>query len=195
VAGKILIMEIRIRRLEPGSPAFPSPIGVTYRAHEHYAVSVESTPDGARFLLNRAVLIPPALKELTIEWNSPDFQPAEDYGLFVQEALVGMIELFREDWTNRLRITGFWVGENHRRKGFGSELLRHAIRRARELGCRAVVLETQSCNMGAIACYQKNGFRFIGLDTIHYSDEDVARGEVRLEMGFLLKEVHDAEQG
>lgn len=46
-----------------------------------------------------------------------------------------------------------------------------------------LVLETQSCNVSAIAFYLKHGFELMGLDTAAYSNEDVERGEVRLEFG------------
>lgn len=48
------------------------------------------------------------------------------------------------------------------------------------------MLETQSCNTGAIAFYRRAGFSLIGLDTCCYSNKDVSRGEVRLELGMLL---------
>lgn len=57
---------------------------------------------------------------------------------------------------------------------------------AKELGLRAVVLETQSCNSPAIELYLRCGFTFIGLDTLCYTNEDIKRGEVRLEMGLKL---------
>lgn len=46
-----------------------------------------------------------------------------------------------------------------------------------------VVLETQSCNIPAIRCYLKNGFKVIGFDTHAYSDADLEKQEIRIEMG------------
>ncbi len=193
MAERVLTMETSIRRLVPGSILFPAPFYTEYLSKEHYAVSLEPQPDGIRITLKREALDPHVSKGFTIELNPPYFQPAEDYGLYLDETLLGLIELHREDWTNRLRITEFWVREDRRRLGLGSELLRFALRRARELQCRALVLETQSCNVGAIDCYRKFGFRFIGLDAIHYSDADIANHEVRLEMGWVLKEHENVE--
>ena len=48
------------------------------------------------------------------------------------------------------------------------------------------MLETQSCNTDAIAFYLQEGLSLIGLDTCCYSNEDIARGEVRLELGAAL---------
>jgi len=50
-----------------------------------------------------------------------------------------------------------------------------------------LVLETQSCNLPAIDFYLKHGFELLGLDTAAYSNEDVAKGEVRLEFGRVIQ--------
>lgn len=49
-----------------------------------------------------------------------------------------------------------------------------------------VVLETQTCNTNAISFYKKNGFEIIGFDLYAYSNEDLDRHEVRIEMGRIL---------
>lgn len=61
-----------------------------------------------------------------------------------------------------------------------------AIDLAKAKHARALVLETQSCNEPAIRFYFSCGFRFIGLDTTHYSNSDILNREVRLEMGLDL---------
>lgn len=53
---------------------------------------------------------------------------------------------------------------------------------ARTEGFRGIVLETQSCNENAISFYLKNGFSFIGCDLCAYSDEDIKKHEVRIEL-------------
>ena len=50
-----------------------------------------------------------------------------------------------------------------------------------------VVLETQSCNERAIAFYWKYGFEIIGFDLYAYSNDDVDRHEIRVEMGLKIK--------
>ena len=65
--------------------------------------------------------------------------------------------------------------------------------KAKAAGCRGMVLETQSCNVAAIACYQKHGFRFIGLDTTCYTNDDIGKREVRLEMGLEFPEKEGKE--
>ena len=52
-------------------------------------------------------------------------------------------------------------------------------------GRRAVILETQSCNVSAVGFYLHEGFTLIGLDTCCYSNRDIERREVRLELGWF----------
>jgi ribosomal protein S18 acetylase RimI-like enzyme len=75
------------------------------------------------------------------------------------------------------------VKEEFRRQGIGTALMNKAIDIAKEKGTRMLVLETQSCNVDAMGFYLKLGFELIGFDTAAYSNEDLQRREVRLEMG------------
>ena len=100
--------------------------------------------------------------------------------------MLGFIELSDEDWNNRLRIANIWVDEDYRYQGIGKRLIDKAIEIAKTGGQRALVLETQSCNDPAIRFYLSCGFELIGLDTIHYQNDDIQRGEVRLEFGLTL---------
>lgn len=58
---------------------------------------------------------------------------------------------------------------------------------AEAMGARMIVLEIQSCNESAIAFYRKNGFSII-FDLYSYSNKDLERHEVRIEMGKKLRE-------
>ena len=49
-----------------------------------------------------------------------------------------------------------------------------------------LVLETQTNNATAIDFYLRFGFDLIGLDTAAYSNDDVRKREVRVEMGMRL---------
>jgi ribosomal protein S18 acetylase RimI-like enzyme len=99
---------------------------------------------------------------------------------------VGWIELGFQKWNNRMRVWEFLVKEGFRRKGIGAFLMRYAIKVAKERGARMLVLETQTCNVPAISFYLKQGFELIGFDCTAYSNEDIKRKEVRLEMGLKL---------
>lgn len=99
---------------------------------------------------------------------------------------VGWIELGYAKWNNRMRIWEFLVNEEHRGKDLGTLLMRHAVKIAKEKGARMLVLETQTCNTNAIGFYQKFGFEVIGFDSAAYSNDDIEKKEVRLEMGLKL---------
>jgi ribosomal protein S18 acetylase RimI-like enzyme len=99
---------------------------------------------------------------------------------------VGWIELGYEKWNNRMRVWEILVKEEFRRQGIGTALMNKAIDIAKEKGTRMLVLETQYCNVNAMSFYLKLGFELIGFDTAAYSNEDLQRREVRLEMGKKL---------
>jgi len=99
---------------------------------------------------------------------------------------VGWIELGYHKWNNRMRVWEILVREEYRKKGIGTLLMDHAVKVAKEKGARMLVLETQSCNVPAINFYLKFGFELIGFDSNAYSNEDIQKKEVRLELGLRL---------
>jgi ribosomal protein S18 acetylase RimI-like enzyme len=113
---------------------------------------------------------------------------AEAFGVLVGDELVACIEIWREEWSKRLRVTELWVAEDYRRQGIGAALMSLAKQRARELHCRAVMLETQTNNEKAIAFYLSQGFSFFGFDRSAYGNRDVDNRKVRLELGVYLEE-------
>lgn len=64
--------------------------------------------------------------------------------------------------------------------------MRHAVKVARERGARMLVLETQTWDVPAIDFYLAFRFKLVGFDVAAYSNEDVERKEVRLELGLKL---------
>lgn len=109
------------------------------------------------------------------------------YGAFENEKLIGIIEGSIESWNKRFRISNLLVFEGYRHLGIGTKLIQKMKEEALKLDCRMMVLETQSCNTKAINFYLKNGFQLIGCDLFCYSNEDIEKNEVRLEMGIMLK--------
>lgn len=99
---------------------------------------------------------------------------------------VGYLQLGHERWNNRLRIWEILVRPEYRRSNIGTQFIRVAIEQAKMVGARALVLETQSCNIPAINFYLKQGFQLIGFDLANYSNWDQQRREIRLEMGLTL---------
>lgn len=111
------------------------------------------------------------------------------YGVFEKDILLGVVEGFLEKWNNRYRISNIFIPEEeNRRRGIGSMLMRKIKETAVQSGARMLVLETQSCNVKAIAFYKKHGLEIIGFDLYAYSNTDPERHEVRIEMGLPLSE-------
>ena len=104
------------------------------------------------------------------------------YAIYTGAEIVGYLEVDRESWNNRLRITELLILPEFRGQGFGSKLVNKAKEIMQRQGCRELILETQSCNTRAIDFYLKNGFIVNGLDLSCYSNEDIEKKEVRLEM-------------
>lgn len=71
--------------------------------------------------------------------------------------------------------------------GIGHALIEMTKEQARRERRRAVMLETQSCNVNAVDFYQHEGFTLIGMDTCCYGNNDLQRKEVRLELGWFRK--------
>jgi ribosomal protein S18 acetylase RimI-like enzyme len=99
---------------------------------------------------------------------------------------VGWIELGYDKWNNRMRVWEFLVGQEFRKRGIGTLLMNHAVKIAKEKGARMLVLETQTNNATAIDFYLNFGFELIGFDIAAYSNEDIEKKEVRLELGLKL---------
>ncbi|XMB85153.1 GNAT family N-acetyltransferase [Mycoplasmatota bacterium WC44] len=116
----------------------------------------------------------------------PDYwQNASAYGYFVEGKIKGILEVERELWSKRLRVTSILVDPDIRRNGIGALLLNKAREIALEEGYRAIILETQTCNVKAIEFYLSQGFKLGGFDRSCYSNNDIEKKEVRLELVFF----------
>lgn len=109
------------------------------------------------------------------------------FGAYLDGRLAGVIDFSLESWNDRFRINNLLVFDGFRRMGVGSALMREALRRGEASGARMAVLETQTCNVPAIAFYRRMGFEPIGFDLCSYSNADPEQNEVRLEMGRPFK--------
>lgn len=127
------------------------------------------------------------------EYDFPDglyqdhWEKAEAYGVIgAGGEMLACIEVCPEEWSNRLMVTELWVSEGLRRKGVGKRLMDKAKEIAVNQKRRAVILETQSCNTKAIAFYLSQGFELIGFDTCCYTNNDIGRREVRINLGYFF---------
>ena len=114
------------------------------------------------------------------------FENALAFGVVGEKGLLAAIEVNEEKWSNRLRVTELWVEDSLRRQGIGKSLMDKAKAMAKENGNRAIILETQTSNVEAVAFYLSQGFVFDWVDLTCYGNEDVIRGEVRLELVYLF---------
>lgn len=70
-----------------------------------------------------------------------------------------------------------------RGQGVGKRLMDKAKEVAVNQKRRAIILETQSCNTNAIGFYLHERFELIGFDTCCYTNNDIGRREVRINLG------------
>ena len=127
------------------------------------------------------------------EYDFPDrlyqdyWENAEAWGVVgAGGELLACVEVCPEEWSNRLLITELWVDGSLRGKGVGKRLMDKAKEIAISQKRRALMLETQSCNVNAIGFYLHEGFELIGFDTCCYTNDDIGRREVRINMGFFF---------
>ena len=100
--------------------------------------------------------------------------------------LPARIEVCPEEWSNRLMVTGLWVCEALRGKGIGKKLMDQVNEAAARQKRRALIPETQSCNTNAIGFYLRQGFELIGFDTCCYTNNDIGRREVSINLGYFF---------
>ncbi len=127
------------------------------------------------------------------EYDFPDslyqdhWEKAEAYGVVGDNGeLRACIEVCPEEWSNRLMITELWVSDALRGNGIGKRLMDKAKEVALQQKRRAIILETQSCNTNAIGFYLHQGFELIGFDTCCYTNNDIGRREVRINLGYYF---------
>lgn len=166
------------------------PLVMDYSTNEYYDVSIEH--DGGSFkvtLQKKHVDVP--IVHTSEEYDFPDslyqahWEKAEAFGVVDDGELVGAVEICPEEWSNRLMVTELWVKDGHRKLGIGKALMDYAKARAIADDRRAIILETQSCNANAIGFYLHEGFELIGFDSCCYTNADIARREVRLDLGWF----------
>ena len=161
-------------------------IGSTYTSSHYYDVSVRRDSEGWRIDLVRKAFDETLNKNYRGRLFEDHVGEPRVFAARVGQEEVGWIELGYERWNNRMRVWEFLVAEDFRKQGIGKLLMNHAVAIARQKGARMLVLETQTNNVTAIDFYLRFGFDLIGLDTAAYSDDDVGKREVRLEMGMRL---------
>ncbi|MDR0531884.1 MAG: GNAT family N-acetyltransferase [Oscillospiraceae bacterium] len=155
----------------------------SYTTEHYYDLEIMECDGGLGVAFTVRAFGEPLEKRSTDTLYQSYWEGAEAFGLLEDGELIACIELWREDWSKRCRVTQLLVLEEHRRKGYGRALMAFAEAWAKEHGCRALMLETQSCNEKAIAFYLSQGLQLYGFDRSCYSNEDIEKREIRMELG------------
>lgn len=123
-----------------------------------------------------------SIRELSIEdhsevgalcesvWNGEDYVPEQfpkwigdansyPFGKFVDGSLVALVNLECIPDSSVAWVTGLRVKEGQRQHGFGTEIVRHLLTRAQELGFHTVWYATSSRNEGSIKLAERLGFK------------------------------------
>lgn len=171
-------------------------IPMRYTTEDYFDVEIGKNADGYDVRIQRQ-RFDTLVSHYPEEYDFPDrlYQPhwekAYAWGIVGEERdvreLLACIEVCPEEWSNRLMVTELWVHEKLRRQGIGHRLMSLAKKQAALEKRRAIILETQSCNTAAISFYEHEGFRLIGFDSCCYSNNDISKKEVRIDMGFFLE--------
>ncbi|MBQ6095386.1 MAG: GNAT family N-acetyltransferase [Lachnospiraceae bacterium] len=171
------------------------PIPMVYTTEEYFDLEVSENADAFEAKMVKKKFETP-VTHAPEDYDFPDglyqdhWEKAEAYGIYREEdgkkILMACIEVCPEEWSNRLMVTELWVHDSLHRQGIGTALMNKAKEVAKAQGRRAIILETQSCNVRAIAFYRAQGFRLIGFDSCCYTNRDVERREIRFNMGFFM---------
>lgn len=171
------------------------PIPMVYTTEEYFDLEVSENADAFEAKMVKKKFEMP-VTHAPEDYDFPDglyqdhWEKAEAYGIYREEdgkkILMACIEVCPEEWSNRLMVTELWVHDSLHRQGIGTALMNKAKEVAKEQGRRAIILETQSCNVRAIAFYHAQGFHLIGFDSCCYTNRDVERREIRFNMGFFM---------
>ena len=166
--------------------AYQREIGSKHSTSHYYDVSVHRVAKCWRIELTLEAF------EKTLEKNyhgklfEDHIEEPRVFAALLGNEQVGWIELGYDKWNNRMRVWEFLVEEKFRKRGIGTLLMNHAVKIAKEKGARMLVLETQTNIDTALDFYLNFGFELIGFDTAAYSNEDIEKKEVRLELGLKL---------
>ena len=163
---------------------------IEYTSKEYYDVNMQRTDDGFQISIQKKKFTKPFIHSLEdCEYQDKLYEDwwedAEAFGIIEDNKLLAAIEICPESWTNRLIITELFVDEKLRGQGYGKKLLDIAKKITVEKNYRTLILETQSSNINAVDFYLHACFTLIGFDSCCYTNTDLERKEVRLNMGWF----------
>lgn len=140
----------------------------------------------------------PRLRELRpSSWRSEDDWPFEEgstatrYTIQLDETVVGLIQSGENPEPEyRHASIDIFVGEPWRGQGIGTDAVRTlAIHLVRDLGHHRVVIDPLADNTAAIHCYQKVGFKPVGVMRRYELDHTTGEWKDGLLMDLLAEEL------
>ncbi|MCR4406973.1 MAG: GNAT family N-acetyltransferase [Anaerolineae bacterium] len=182
---------MRIRTLVPADLERLSEINSTFISES--ILVVERTGEGLEvgWRLAECPLAEPFAKGRAYDLSEEDLArsrrlyeagPQEALQLIAEDRarLVGLLEVERWYWNNSGWLWNVIIDRDYRRQGLGRQFVHRAIAWGRQLGLRALILETQTNNINACRFYQTMGFRLCGINDHYYTNDDLNKGEVAI---------------
>ena len=175
-----------------------TPVPMRYTTEGYFDVEIREDADSFHVDMVKKLFDEPVLHEPDFaDGLYPDYWPgAEAWGIIGEETgedglpkkkLLACIECCPEEWSNRLMVTEVWVADELHRQGIATRMMNLVKEKAMRDGRRAIMLETQSCNLHAIAFYRSQGFQLLGIDSCCYGNFDIARHEVRINLVYYIR--------
>ena len=146
---------LQIRRYDPGDYE---------RVVELHVLGLEQTGTHVDPSAHGRDLVSPEALAATYLGDRGDFLVGELDGVIVA---MGALRPFDDTRVEMKRVR---VDPAYQRRGFGEEIVAHLEQRAREVGARAVHLDTTTGQKPAIAMYEKLGYEEIGRASLRLFD-------------------------
>jgi len=180
------VPEVKIKKVSR-SAMKEKKVPFEYDSDSFYEVVMKRAQDGWSMTLQRRRRPKIFKKRSTDTIIEPFKGNTEIFLAFVDGEEAGHLQIEHQRWNNSLRVWDIGVEWKYRRMGVGSALMGKCKERAQKLGARRIILETQTSNANAIDFYLSQGFELVGMDLTNYTNEDVGRNEVRVEMAYHLR--------
>lgn len=167
-----------------------TPILMNYTTDGYFDVKIRESADSFHIDMEKIEYAEPVVHD----YDYPDYlfadwwEGAMAWGIVSEDnRLLACIECCPEEWSNRLMVTELWVSDELHRKGIGTRLMNIVKEKAAKDGRRAIILETQSSNVRAIAFYQSQGFKMTGIDSCCYGNFDIRDHNVRFNLVYYIR--------
>ena len=117
-------------------------------------------------------------KKRAMRWSSG---ASAGFLAFDEDRGCGMVFSFAEELDpQRAQVVSMWVAPEFRREGVGRRLIETVVEWARGRAMRDVKLMVTSVNHGAIAFYERLGFRMTGKSEVYPNDATIKQYEMVL---------------